>query len=348
MRGYVGITAHFIAEWSLESVLLSCSRFFGRHAGDNIFQKYEEVLDCFGIRQKIASVTTDNASNMIRAFSLPGLEDNTNEDDSEDDEMDLQASATGDTLDHLPTEHDTCFAHSLQLVIHDGFKSAGQVNKVLAKAGKLVSHVRHSIHASELLEGEKSLQPSNQTRWNSQLTMIRSILSIPESKLHALQAPQPLKSYDMNILADLVEILTPFEEATMLIQGEKCVSASHVIPCIRGLKSHLETMSSDYNCKFVTALKSSFERRMSRYESRPIFPIATTLDPRFKLQWCTPDETENVQSLIKHKMSALGPQSIPPVPETQPSSPPRKRARLVSFMDKTTQPHSQSQPSSPA
>ena len=84
-------------------------------------------------------------------------------------------------------------SHSLHLVIHDGFKSAAQLNKVSAKDGKLVSHVRHSIHASDLLEGEKRLQPSNQTRWNSQLTMIRYILSIPESKLHALQAPPTAK-----------------------------------------------------------------------------------------------------------------------------------------------------------
>ena len=183
--------------------------------------------------------------------------------------MDLKVSDTGDTLDHLITEHDTCFAHSLQLVIHDRLKSAGQPDKNLAKAGKLVSNFRHSIHASELLEGLKRLKPSNQTRWNSQLSMVRSILSTPESKLHELQPSPPpplLCSCDMNILANFLKVLTLRATNTFL-------------PAARSHVSEVRNPSlTDFNCKFVTALKSSFEWRMALYESRPILQIATKLD----------------------------------------------------------------------
>ncbi len=53
--------------------------------------------------------------------------------------------------------------------------------------------------------------------------------SIPANKVYAPQAPQPPNSYNMNILLDLVEVLTQFE-ATMLVQDEKCVYASHAVP----------------------------------------------------------------------------------------------------------------------
>ena len=40
MRSYIGITGHFILELSLESVMLACTRFKGKHSTDNIIQEY--------------------------------------------------------------------------------------------------------------------------------------------------------------------------------------------------------------------------------------------------------------------------------------------------------------------
>ena len=54
---------------------------------------------------------------------------------------------------------------------------------MLAKASNIVAHVRRSAHATDMLEGEKKLQTANATRWNSQVMMIRSILSVPPEKL---------------------------------------------------------------------------------------------------------------------------------------------------------------------
>ena len=41
MRSYCGITIHYIHDWKLESAMLACNRFKGRHTGENIFQEYE-------------------------------------------------------------------------------------------------------------------------------------------------------------------------------------------------------------------------------------------------------------------------------------------------------------------
>ena len=58
--------------------------------------------------------------------------------------------------------------HTLQLVVKDELKHADQMNRVLGKISKLVSHVRHSTQASDLFESELCLQMANATRWNSQ------------------------------------------------------------------------------------------------------------------------------------------------------------------------------------
>ena len=160
--------------------MIACKRFKGRHTADNIHQVYQETTSCFDITGKIATVTTDNASNILKAFDLPGfthsdVPSNANSTDSDDDYEEDGDTVKAVTLDEEEMEplskHLPCFAHTLQLVIHDGFKQAGSIGKVIAKASKIVSRVRHSTHASDILEGEKRLQ-AIVTRWNSQLKMI--------------------------------------------------------------------------------------------------------------------------------------------------------------------------------
>ena len=93
--------------------------------------------------------------------------------------------------------------------------------------------------------------------------MIRSIFCIPVYKLDALNTKHYLTTYDPYILKDLIEILTPFEKGTLLIQGEKCVTSSILVPCIRVLKAILEELSKKYNSKFLTDLIHSTIKRLS-------------------------------------------------------------------------------------
>ena len=59
-------------------------------------------------------------------------------------------------------------------------KEAKQSTNPLAKASAIVSKVKPSTHAKDILDGEKELQTANTTRWNSKTKMVRSILDCPE------------------------------------------------------------------------------------------------------------------------------------------------------------------------
>ena len=81
---------------------------------------------------------------MLKAFRLPGfqLEEDGSEADSDADDkedsvdvIDLEGSMT-----YLP-QLDSCFSHTLQLMVKDGFKNSRGINKVLAKATNIVSYV---------------------------------------------------------------------------------------------------------------------------------------------------------------------------------------------------------------
>ena len=143
-----------------------------------------------------------------------------------------------------------------------------------------MSHVRRSQSATEILDGERRLQAKNATRLKS----IMSILRVSEDKLRLLDTAH-LTAHERKILEDLVGILSPFQEATDFTQGANIVTSSFVIPCIRGLKKSLETLSVTFNSRMVTALTDSLQIRMTKYESRELFMLASTLDPRFKLKW---------------------------------------------------------------
>ena len=163
-------------------------------------QQYTEVMESFGITSKISAIITDNASNM-NASDSDGDSD-TDDDDDDVEHVDVE-------VPELP-QQSSCFAHTVQLLVKDGFKVATQTNKVLAKASTTVNHVRKSTVATELLEGENKLQAANATRWNSQLKMVHSILYTPVDKLDAFDTAK-LTTYDRNILQNLVNILTPIE-----------------------------------------------------------------------------------------------------------------------------------------
>ncbi len=146
--------------------------------------------------------------------------------DSEDDEEEEDHEAVSVSSEELLFEHHACFAHTIQL---DGLKKAGQLNTVIKKCTKIVSFTRRSIVAADTLEGEKRLQADNVTRWNSQLKMIRSVLSIPASKLSEEETIPTLTAHDRNLLQD---IFTPFKEATDFVQVECVPSAGYVLPCV--------------------------------------------------------------------------------------------------------------------
>ena len=115
-----------------------------------------------------------------------------------------------------------CQQPPLQLVLKDGLKDAGYLNKVMGKASSIMNYARMSTLAAELIVGENRHQKATVKCWDSQPKMIRSILSIPEEKLNALETIS-LTKYDQNIFREMCEILSPFEEVTDYVQKQNYV-----------------------------------------------------------------------------------------------------------------------------
>ena len=352
MRSFMGITGHFVVNFSLHSVMLACHRFQGSHTADKIFNAFEETISEFDINTRLSTIVTDNAANMVNAFSLPGMgslvmipnDDDANDASDDDDNDDLQEVTVTDEFDFLLPHRTPCFAHTLQLMVKDGLKQAGKMKNVIAKVGNLVSHVRRSTSATDLFDSCTKLQAANKTRWNSQLKMLRSVLKVPQDVLNSLDYSGKPTAYEMKLVSELCEVLLPFEEATDAVQGELVVTSSMVLICIRGLRAEMQRLREIYSSKLITALQASIEKRLAPYEGMDDFKLATMLDPRFKLDWCQNDESRDVRDLLTSQMLRLSPTT--PVENNAPTIPEPKRSRLINFMANRAQPSATTQSSS--
>jgi len=190
MRGYLGMTAHFVrfppkTDMSstpvLESVLLHMKRFKGTHSGQNIANAFDAAIEKFGIMDRLDHVITDNAANMHKAFTIRFARDDeavavdtdrleigrealehtqfvTSVEDVDDPDVwedmpDEQLSSVNDVIRcTAKSERLACFNHTLHLVVSDGMKDTKCIASAVAKSCKLSSLLHQSGAFKESFE----------------------------------------------------------------------------------------------------------------------------------------------------------------------------------------------------
>ena len=335
MRGFLGITAHYMEQNgttpSLQSVLLGCERFTGSHTGDRISEKFDEICEKFNVKHKLQYIISDNAANMKKAFTVcfPSAQSQDDElenselweDVNEENQQDVETIQSSCRQKRLQ-----CFAHTLQLVVRDGLKETKVLNSAMAKVTKFCSLLHSTCGMKEAFEehygGNRSIPSAVATRWNSTL---RLVIGLDPQNLNSLLESQGhrglcLSARECGQLQELVEVLAPFLQATDLTQGEKVVTLSAALPCVLSLNSHLTRMltATRHLVGLVKALQMSIKRRFqgifvnvkmdNSHELAADLPFGDTvyvmsalLDPSFCLFWLEQDvlAPDEVKSDVK-------------------------------------------------
>ncbi|CAF3273968.1 unnamed protein product [Rotaria socialis] len=330
-RGFLGITCHFIDEKMVpQAFLIDFVRMKSPHTSDTIQRLTENVLDRFNIKDKVYRIITDNASSMIKAYKF-GL--NIDEDhvihDSQhdksifneesecnnyDQDFDLSKFQIVSDLQTIVVHHNkdvqsirmSCFAHTLQLTIRDGLYKNLCVSKVFEKCQTLARFAHKSSKIADLLDQiNRHIERPNITRWNSDLMLIKSILSINRNDVQTISnlidSTIEFSNNDFKIMEEIVDILEPFYQISLKCQADKVVTISLVVPSIVHLICHLHSMKENLSlCNLLAEqLNSSIEKRfigvMNRLYQRevksddpfsdPVYFMATLLDPTFKFFW---------------------------------------------------------------
>lgn len=324
MISFLAVTVHFInSSWELKSRVIACDQFVERHTAVNIATAYEDIVTKFGIRGKVRKVVADNASSMVRAFDicLPGLYGNEVKNESikengDIDNLDIleEELDLNEVLALLPPDRSSCFAHTQQLCIRDAFNDPCVRNSAIAtvihKCCSIVAAIRRSTVAAPFLEKiGVSLQAANATRWNSQLTMLKSVLKDVNGVNSAIRllgsckTVEELKGMEIAMLKEVVQILDPFQEAMSQVEGENMVTLSCVAPVVFGLEHSLKLFMESkpiYCLNLANALQSSIKKRLHPFLERTDVIAAAVMDPRFKLAWlsCEEIKMENISKIV--------------------------------------------------
>ncbi|XP_036344463.1 zinc finger BED domain-containing protein 1-like, partial [Rhagoletis pomonella] len=267
-ESYLTITCHFInTGFQLNSAVLSTSTLSTstNHTAANIADSIRVVLTEWGLMGKVVSIVTDNDSTMKKACEL------------------------------LEVKHFPCFAHTVNLLVQDVLKLE-ILGPILTKCKSIVSFMKRSTTAmakfkqAQNIESPLGLIQEVSTRWNSAFQIIKRLLETMQALSSVLlctpKAPVPFSAEEIDILNELTELLSPFQDATIATSGSKNATISLVIPLTRELHQKLQNLrpnlkTAEVVCAFET-LSSRLNDRFAHYETRTVPRITTLIDPRFK------------------------------------------------------------------
>lgn len=126
--------------------------------------------------------------------------------------------------------------------------------------------------------------------------------------------PSNLDSNEWIMTENVVELLRPFENVTMILSGEKYPSLSSVIPLVLRLRNALEnkTPVSELAKNLKRRLSTVIEKRLEVYETNRTASKATFLDPRFKKGFTLESNANNAQMWVINELSNMSTEEILP------------------------------------
>lgn len=265
---YISFTIHYVSpEWKLESSCLETLLFPQDHTAANILEMVENMLQEWEIKkEQVVCVTTDNASNMQKAF------------------------------ENFPDMWLGCFGHNLNLAITKIMKHK-RVDAAVRACRHLVQGFSRSWKRKRELKAkqtalelpQKSLIHDVVTRWGSTYQMLERFLSQQQAISATLAAERGVwhlmpKDSDITVIEQVCELLGPLNQFTDALASETRVTLSAIKPVLLHVKTEI-LEQKDEDPALVKEMKSlmrdDLDSRYSRKAER-IMDVACFIDPRFK------------------------------------------------------------------
>jgi hypothetical protein len=223
MDSYSAMNVHFIDDsWALQTRSLGATLSF-RHDSASLAEIMNSQLREFSISASaVSGFVSDTAHNITAALRL------------------------------FPAPAFPCLAHVVQLAIRAAVSRTPPLPAIIVDLKSVVAHFKRSSKAKHELileEAERNVRPigvkaANDTRWNSLFLMIGRLvmLKIPLlawASSTECEAAEIVRKIPWKILETVHDILSPFDEFTEMLEGEKHPTLSMVLPLLDCLLSSL-------------------------------------------------------------------------------------------------------------
>ncbi|XP_010239410.1 zinc finger BED domain-containing protein RICESLEEPER 2 [Brachypodium distachyon] len=292
--GYMCITAHYIdAGFNYKKKIINFKEVRYPHTGFAIEEAIVSCLTEWGIRNKIFTMTLDNANNNTTACE------------------EFVKYHKNELLLEGQNLHVRCCAHILNILVQDGMKI---IHRSINKIRELLKHIETSptrlqdfntIAIAMGLASKKGMCIDVANRWNSTWKMLVQAL-VYRSVLDSY-ASQHLQEYPIEEewarAKGICDFLKAFEELTLTVSAHRKPTSHQFLPvvlCIRHALKDPAWQTSEVLKELASVMQTKLDkywdpnekdvdqnrrRKSKEIELNPALVIATFLDPRRKANY---------------------------------------------------------------
>ncbi|KAJ6642790.1 Transposable element Hobo transposase, partial [Pseudolycoriella hygida] len=284
-RHFLGMCFYYIREHAMHCRILCCREVVELSVTNEVVTQYiEEELEKYGIVDLSNIIfVTDRGANMVAA---------------------IPASNRMNCIDHVINN---IVEHALDV------QDMQSWTELHAKSKLLVSYFKQSSLQSQL---PITLKAENDTRWNTTLRMLRSILTSWNEVKELLRERNQLHrldTIDKSLLKVVVEFLQTFSDATVDMEASKYPTIHMVFLWRRKLLQHLHVQNVDV--PVIRKMKEQARRYLlNNWATKEIYKTAVFLHPllRSLIKFSDnpaedpfTDETDATKGIIREQMVAL-------------------------------------------
>ena len=275
------LNVHYIdKDFNLKSNILTVQEIKGAHTAEHIREENDDVLEEWGIIDKVTLTVTDNEPKMVSMYS--------------------------------EGERSGCMAHIEHKSIEKGVEAVAEVSKLLHKVREVSGKYNKSHRFKNTLEEEQAkiglkvrpLVRDVVNRWGSTKAAFESYLTHKDDLKDNLAYDNMMavnstirktikKKYHKDLLIDASEMMmiehvhklfTKLDVYTTTLGGDKFVTSSIVVPVMKSIESVLKVQDEDpvYILDLKKEIFQQFKTRCSELLNVDILLKCSALDPRFK------------------------------------------------------------------
>ena len=277
--GYMTVTAYFIdSKWQLHKRVLAFTNIPPPHSGEVIAKELLRVMDDWRIRDKVVSITVDNASandNCIARLKL---------DFSNRKNLPLDGQLF----------HVRCCAHILNLLVQDGLDVIKPiVEKVRSGVKYLLSSEARCKDFKKIIKqldlDGRQLVLDTKTRWNSTHLMLTIAYSYKDCFPRYAEENLAFIHYvpeeeDWEMVNDICQFLEVFTDITEIISGTSYPTVNLFLPELYSVSELLDEHLSSPVKPHLRALATEMKKKKyDKYwkQSNTLISLGCLLDPRY-------------------------------------------------------------------
>ncbi|XP_077407367.1 zinc finger BED domain-containing protein 4-like isoform X2 [Vanacampus margaritifer] len=190
--------------------------------------------------------------------------------------------------------------HTLNLIVKKALAENTELSEIRLQCRSIVGYFKSSTTAkTRLTQVQEQMKPTEpvlkliqevETRWNSTFHMLQRMYNLREAVGAALAGLDtditPLTSQELRLISESLQVLSPFNDATVELSEERRVSGSKVIPLLAMLHHTLEddmgAIQMERSKAMAECLKKQLRDKLCNLQAMSIMSLATLLDPRYK------------------------------------------------------------------